>query len=160
MVDFAGGFTERRYTPIELLELMVLADLRRRHFSIAMIRRLLDTLRDVVRAEHLDLMRDGAILANCMGAYHLLENHLGYDAEVLGLALDEPEALRQMVFGGDVLQVDTNRAVDPELLTSVAGVSWRRFIFGSKSVPPAISWALGPSLARIRAASSTVRGTR
>ena len=26
----AGGFTERRYTPIELLELMVLADLRRR----------------------------------------------------------------------------------------------------------------------------------
>ena len=25
-----GGFTERRYTPIELLELMVLADLRRR----------------------------------------------------------------------------------------------------------------------------------
>jgi ABC-2 type transport system ATP-binding protein len=39
------------------------------------------------------------------------------------VALDEPEALRQMVFGGDVLQVDTNRAVDPELLTSVAGVS-------------------------------------
>ena len=26
----SGGFTERRYTPIELLELMVLADLRRR----------------------------------------------------------------------------------------------------------------------------------
>ena len=25
----AGGFTERRYTPIELLELMVLSDLRR-----------------------------------------------------------------------------------------------------------------------------------
>ena len=41
----AGGYTERRYTPVELLELMVLADLRRRHFSIAMIRRLLDTLR-------------------------------------------------------------------------------------------------------------------
>ena len=28
-----------------------------------------------------------------------------------------------MVFGGDVLQVDTNRAVDPELLTSIAGVT-------------------------------------
>ena len=26
----AGGFTERRYTPIDLLELMVLADLRRK----------------------------------------------------------------------------------------------------------------------------------
>jgi DNA-binding transcriptional MerR regulator len=41
----AGGHTERRYTPIELLELMVLADLRRRGFSVARIRRLLTTLR-------------------------------------------------------------------------------------------------------------------
>jgi DNA-binding transcriptional MerR regulator len=41
----AGGYTERRYTPVELLELMVLADLRRRGFSISTIRRLLDTLR-------------------------------------------------------------------------------------------------------------------
>ena len=40
-----GGFTERRYTSIELLELMVLADLRRRGFSIARIRRLIDVLR-------------------------------------------------------------------------------------------------------------------
>jgi len=39
------------------------------------------------------------------------------------VALDEPEALRQMVFGGDVLQVDTTRAVDPEQLASVAGVT-------------------------------------
>ena len=41
----AGGFTERRYTPVELLELMVLADLRRRKFSLAAIRRLLDVLK-------------------------------------------------------------------------------------------------------------------
>jgi DNA-binding transcriptional MerR regulator len=40
-----GGFTERRYTPIELLELMVLADLRRRGFSVARLRRLLLVLR-------------------------------------------------------------------------------------------------------------------
>jgi ABC-2 type transport system ATP-binding protein len=39
------------------------------------------------------------------------------------VAFDEPEALRQMVFGGDVLQVDTTRAVDPELLASVGGVT-------------------------------------
>lgn len=38
------------------------------------------------------------------------------------VALDAPEALRQMVFGGDVLQVDTARAVDPELLSGLAGV--------------------------------------
>ena len=41
----AGGYTERRYTPIELLELMVLADLRRRGFSLGRIRRLLTVLR-------------------------------------------------------------------------------------------------------------------
>ena len=41
----AGGFTERRYTPIELLELMVLADLRRRGFTLGRIRRLLTVLR-------------------------------------------------------------------------------------------------------------------
>jgi DNA-binding transcriptional MerR regulator len=39
-----GGFTERRYTPIELLELMVLADLRRRNFSVARLRRLMRVL--------------------------------------------------------------------------------------------------------------------
>jgi DNA-binding transcriptional MerR regulator len=42
----AGGFTERRYTPIELLELMVLADLRRKGFTVARIRKLLLVLRN------------------------------------------------------------------------------------------------------------------
>jgi DNA-binding transcriptional MerR regulator len=41
----AGGFTERRYTPVDLLELMVLADLRRRGFSVPTIRKLLEALR-------------------------------------------------------------------------------------------------------------------
>ena len=35
----AGGFTERRYTPLDVLELQVLADLRRRGFSIPTPRR-------------------------------------------------------------------------------------------------------------------------
>ncbi|MBW3613610.1 MAG: ABC transporter ATP-binding protein [Chloroflexi bacterium] len=39
------------------------------------------------------------------------------------VALDEPEALRQMVFGGDVLQIDTNRAADPDMLAEVSGVT-------------------------------------
>jgi len=41
----AGGFTERRYSLVELLELLVLADLRRRGFTVQNIRLLLDTLR-------------------------------------------------------------------------------------------------------------------
>ena len=42
----AGGFTERRYTPVDLLELMVLSDLRRHGLSVGRIRLLLETLRD------------------------------------------------------------------------------------------------------------------
>jgi DNA-binding transcriptional MerR regulator len=41
----AGGFTERRYTPIDLLELIVLADLRQQGLSVSRIRLLLETLR-------------------------------------------------------------------------------------------------------------------
>ncbi len=38
------------------------------------------------------------------------------------VAIDSPERLRQMVFGGDVVQIDTTRAVDPEMLAGVPGV--------------------------------------
>jgi DNA-binding transcriptional MerR regulator len=41
----AGGYTERRYTPIELFELLVLADLRRRGFSVHQLHRLQRILR-------------------------------------------------------------------------------------------------------------------
>jgi DNA-binding transcriptional MerR regulator len=42
----AGGYTERRYTPIELFELLVLADLRRRGFSIHQLHKIQEILRD------------------------------------------------------------------------------------------------------------------
>ena len=42
----AGGYTERRYTPIELFELLVLADLRRRGFSVHQLHELLRILRE------------------------------------------------------------------------------------------------------------------
>lgn len=42
----AGGYTERRYTPIELFELLVLADLRRRGFSVHQLHAILDALED------------------------------------------------------------------------------------------------------------------
>ena len=40
-----GGYTERRYTPVDLLELLVLAELRQQGVSAAQLRRLLETLR-------------------------------------------------------------------------------------------------------------------
>ena len=42
----AGGYTERRYTPIELFELLVLADLRRRGFSVHQLHTIIDVLKD------------------------------------------------------------------------------------------------------------------
>jgi ABC-2 type transport system ATP-binding protein len=38
------------------------------------------------------------------------------------IAMDAPDALRRSVFGGDVLQVDAEKAVDSELLANVAEV--------------------------------------
>jgi DNA-binding transcriptional MerR regulator len=40
-----GGYTERRYTPVDLLELLVLAELRRQGLSVQQLRQLLETLR-------------------------------------------------------------------------------------------------------------------
>jgi DNA-binding transcriptional MerR regulator len=42
----AGGYTERRYTPIELFELLVLADLRRRGFSVPQLHAILQALKN------------------------------------------------------------------------------------------------------------------
>src|SRR5215212_4669167 len=55
----AGGYTERRYTPLDVLELQALADLRRRGFSIPRLRHLLDTLRDVFRVRLYEAVGDG-----------------------------------------------------------------------------------------------------
>ena len=42
----AGGYTERRYTPIELFELLVLADLRQRGFTMPQLHAMVNVLRD------------------------------------------------------------------------------------------------------------------
>jgi DNA-binding transcriptional MerR regulator len=45
----AGGYTERRYTPIELFELLVLADLRSRGFTVHQLHLLVRALTDHFR---------------------------------------------------------------------------------------------------------------
>jgi len=42
----AGGYTERRYTPIDLFELLVLADLRRKGFSVQQLHAILRALKE------------------------------------------------------------------------------------------------------------------
>jgi DNA-binding transcriptional MerR regulator len=42
----AGGFTERRYSPVDLYELSALAELRRQGFTVQRIRKILAALRE------------------------------------------------------------------------------------------------------------------
>jgi DNA-binding transcriptional MerR regulator len=58
----AGGFTERRYTPLDVIELQVLADLRRRGFSVPQLRRLLTTMKEVFGVRLYEAIGEGGPL--------------------------------------------------------------------------------------------------
>lgn len=57
-----GGYTERRYTPVDLLELLVLAELLRQGLSVGQLRRLLETLRDQFRVRLFETIGGGGPL--------------------------------------------------------------------------------------------------
>lgn len=68
----SGGFTERRYTPVDVLELIALASLRRRGFTPAVLRVMMDTLRDCFRrrlSETLDDTGDMRLLTDGRGLF-------------------------------------------------------------------------------------------
>lgn len=68
----SGGYTERRYTPVELIELIALAELRRRGFTPAALRQMMDTLRDYFRrrlSETLDDAGDLRLLTDGRGLF-------------------------------------------------------------------------------------------
>jgi DNA-binding transcriptional MerR regulator len=67
----AGGFTERRYTPLDVLELQVLGDLRRRGFSVPRLRRLLTALRDVFKVRLYEAIGEGGPLTLYIGGDQL-----------------------------------------------------------------------------------------
>jgi DNA-binding transcriptional MerR regulator len=58
----AGGFTERRYSPVDLFELVVLADLRRSGLSVTKMRLLLETLRKRFGIRLFDAIGGGAAI--------------------------------------------------------------------------------------------------
>jgi len=68
----SGGFTERRYTPVDVLELLALADLRRRGFAPAALKQMMDTLRDCFRrrlSETLDDAGEMRLLTDGKGLF-------------------------------------------------------------------------------------------
>ncbi len=99
-----GGFTERRYTSIELLELMVLADLRRRGFSIARIRRLIDVLRTRFKVRLFEAIEGGGPITLFIDGHDIyarsesgaIFNVLDNPAQPMLMLGDEPK-LRQLV---------------------------------------------------------------
>jgi DNA-binding transcriptional MerR regulator len=58
----SGGYTERRYTPVEVIELLALAELRRRGFTPASLRQMMDTLRDYFRRRLSETLDDAGEL--------------------------------------------------------------------------------------------------
>ena len=68
----SGGFTERRYSPVDLLELLALGELRRRGFTPAVLKQLMDTLRDYFRrrlSETLDDAGEVRLLTDGRGLF-------------------------------------------------------------------------------------------
>jgi DNA-binding transcriptional MerR regulator len=68
----AGGFTERRYTPVDLLELLALAELRRRGFAPAQLKLLMETLQQYFRrrlSETLDNAGEMRLLTDGRGLF-------------------------------------------------------------------------------------------
>jgi hypothetical protein len=82
----AGGFTERRYTPLDVIELQVLADLRRRGFSIPQLRRLLDTMKTVFGIRLYEAIGDGGAMTLFISGNELYAR--GQDGRLFNL--DEP----------------------------------------------------------------------
>ena len=75
----AGGFTERRYSPLDVLDLLVLAELRRRKYSVDDIRRVIEVLRTrfgarphetLEQAGRMALLTDGAEIFVRIGEHH------------------------------------------------------------------------------------------
>lgn len=80
----AGGFTERRYSPVDVIELLALADLRRRGFTPADLRQMMDALRDYFRrrlSETLDDAGDMRLLTN--GSALFLRTRQGHVFDLL-----------------------------------------------------------------------------
>jgi len=103
----AGGFTERRYSPIDLYELLALADLRRKGLTVQNIRTILSVLREQFGVRLFDALGDG-------GGVTLLtdgrEVYVKTAADEFFNLLRNPDQPLLVVGGGDQLKGLSGRA--------------------------------------------------
>jgi DNA-binding transcriptional MerR regulator len=98
----AGGFTERRYSPVDLYELIVLADLRRRGFSVGRLRILVQTLKERFGIRLFQAIDDGpySLFTDAREIYLRTESGLFYnllrDPDQPLLALGSDKGLRHL----------------------------------------------------------------
>ena len=92
----AGGFTERRYSPLDVLELQVLADLRRRGFTIPRLRHLLDSLRDVFAIRLYEAIGEGGPMTLFIGGDRLFARMAD------GRLFDLDEPTQPMLMAGEL----------------------------------------------------------
>lgn len=115
----AGGFTERRYTPLDVLELQVLADLRRRGFSIPQLRRLLATLREQFGVRLYEAIGDGGPMTMYIGGdrlYARMEDGRLFDLEQPAqplLMVGEALSIRPLTARATRVRVKSRLASDP-----------------------------------------------
>jgi DNA-binding transcriptional MerR regulator len=101
----SGGFTERRYSPVDLLELIALAELRRMGFAPAQLKQLLSSLRDYFRrrlSETLDDAGDLRLLTD--GKALFLKTRQGHVFDIL------VDPMQPMISDGLPLRPVTGRA--------------------------------------------------
>ena len=103
----AGGFTERRYTPLDVLEIMVLADLRHRGFAISDLREIVDTLREYFQVRLFEAAGDDGPVTLLTDGRDVYVRTL--DGRFFNLLRDPTQPL--LVIGGeDRLKVLSSRA--------------------------------------------------
>ena len=103
----AGGFTERRYSPIDLYELLALADLRRKGLTVQNIRTILSVLREQFGVRLFDALGDGGDVTLLTDGR---EVYVKTAADEFFNLLRNPDQPLLVVGGGDQLKGVSGRA--------------------------------------------------
>jgi len=103
----AGGFTERRYSPVDLYELLALADLRRKGFTVQKIRTILSVLRERFGMRLFDALGEGGEVTLLTDGH---EVYAKTSADAFFNLLRDPAQPLLVVGGADQLKALSSRA--------------------------------------------------